>query len=129
MFYLNRSEIEAAKKDLFQMSNKSSGGLYFRKTKEEHGTINPVTFNPNRELKAKPKLNNLNRESDDDNSDEGGYVVDFLPKPKPPAEKRRKQSNHDDSDYDPTDDSYYQDAEYGKRLVPIPFPFPIGIPL
>lgn len=67
-----------------------------------------MTFNPLKNFQTKSKSEKQENDLDDVND---GYVIDSLPKPKTKA--KNKQSD-DDSDYDPSDDVYYQDAEFGK---------------
>lgn len=105
-----KAEIEATKKDLFQPDEKSvkTKGLYFTPLqRDEDCTVKPITFNPNKNFPRKPKVDG----DDDIKEEDGGYVIDHLPKPKSNSVKKRTHSETD-SDYDPSDDSYYQDANY-----------------
>lgn len=106
-----RAEIEAIKKDLFEENpnHDKKSGLYFERIEIENDcTVKPVTFNPLKNFPTKPKSEKLENNLDDVND---GYVIDSLPKPKTKAKKKQLD---DDSDYDPSDDVYYQDAEFGE---------------
>ena len=111
LIYYCRAEIEAIKKDLFEekLNHDKKSGLYFEPIEIENDcTVKPVTFNPLKNFQTKPKSEKQENDLDDVND---GYVIDSLPKAKTKA--KNKQSD-DDSDYDPSDDVYYQDAEFGK---------------
>ena len=66
---------------------------------------------------TKTKREEAENEYDDTrDEDGGGYVIDYLPVPKAKSVKKRDHSDHSDSDYDPSNDAYYQDANFGECL-------------
>jgi len=100
-----KAEIEAAKQDLFTSNSTetTTNNLYFTKQDIKNDIIKPVTFNPMKTSYVKPK-------PDLDDEENGGYIIDTLPKPQ--SKVKVKVQSDDDGDYDPSDDAYYQDAEF-----------------
>lgn len=98
-----KAEIEAAKKDLFHDdSTKDNSGKLFLKPEntENDFTGKPVTFNLNRNFPSKLNDENI----DNIKIDTSPEKVKENPIPMP--------NSHSGSDYDPSDDAYYEDADF-----------------
>ena len=109
------AEIEAAKQDLFSNTAETKG-LYFSHKSEDNSHHEKATP-PQKPPPVSKKINLANIKEDLDSSQEdSGYVVHHLAKPKavPVGSKRQREEEGSgtDSDYDPTQDSYYQDANF-----------------